>query len=175
MSLVLILRYTRRDFASAIPTSDSQVGSTTGRYSPEIFTYYKSVSEAGNLVIAKQKNILLNPKMLIAFFLIVVLLAFSGYRIVTRGVFGQIEAPKQIQGSSDQSPSPSPSSSAPSLAFPSVVGYSSLAFPAILSICVLRLSDGSSRIIKASRLPGGMIFDNGRVYLPGAAKMGIRE
>lgn len=165
-------RYTRRDYASAIPSTDSQVGSTTGRYSPEIFTYYKSVSEAGNLVISKQKNILLRPKMLAMFAIILLLAVFSIYRVASHGIFPEQKMlPSAVSSVVPSAPSPLRRSVIPSA--PSYVSYTCIPFDT-LSLCFIRLSDGSSRFVRSSRLPGGLIYDGGTLYLPGG-KTGGRD
>ena len=167
-------RYIRRDYAAAIPTADAEVGSTTGKYNPEIFSYYKSVTEDGNLVIAKQKNILLRPKMIIFFLLIVGLISIGSFNLLRNGVFPG----KKSITSGFSSPAPAQSSALPSPRLPSssvpgYVSYSCIPFDS-LSVCYIRLSDGSSRLVRASRLPGGMIYDGGVVYLPGG-KTGGRD
>lgn len=167
-------RYIRRDYAAAIPTADAEVGSTTGKYNPEIFSYYKSVTEDGNLVIAKQKNILLRPKMIIFFLFIVGLISIGSFNLLRNGVFPG----KKSITSGFSSPAPAQSSAPassrlPSSSVPGYVSYSCIPFDS-LSVCYIRLSDGSSRLVRASRLPGGMIYDGGVVYLPGG-KTGGRD
>ena len=166
---ILNSRYTRRDYAAAIPSPDSQVGSITGKYQPEIFTYYKSVSEAGNLVIAKQKNILVSPKFIIAYIVVISLLLFTAIRVYQRGLFPSTV----IAPTSTSAVVPSPdfsSSSASSFRFPASLGYTSYTcFPSDdVSVCLVRLSDGSTQFVHSVRMPGGLIFDNGRIFLPGA-------
>ena len=163
-------RYTRRDYAAAIPSTDSQVGSITGKYQPEIFTYYKSVSEAGNLVIAKQKNILVSPKFIIAYIVVISLLLFTAIRVYQRGLFPSTSITPTIPAASvDPSPVLS-SSSASSLRFSAPFGYTSYTcIPSgDVSVCLVRLSDGSTQFVHSVRMPGGLIFDNGRIFLPGA-------
>lgn len=167
-------RYIRRDYAAAIPTADAEVGSTTGKYNPEIFTYYKSVTEAGNLVIAKQKNILLRPKMIIFFLLIVGLISFGSINVLRNGIFPS----KKSISSAIPSPAPAQSSALASPHLPSypTPGYVSHACIPLdsLAVCYIRLSDGSSRFVRASRLPGGLIYDGNVIYLPGG-KTGGRD
>lgn len=167
-------RYIRRDYAAAIPTPDAEVGSTTGKYNPEIFSYYKSVTEDGNLVIAKQKNILLRPKMIIFFLLIVGLISIGSFNLLRNGVF---PGKKSItSGFSSPAPSQSPAVTSFRLPSSSVLGYVSYSCIPLdsLAVCYIRLSDGSSRLLRASRLPGGLIYDGGVVYLPGG-KTGGRD
>lgn len=167
-------RYTRRDYASAIPSGDSEVGSITGKYRPEIFTYYKSVSEAGNLVISKQKNILLRPKMLAMFAIIFSLAVFSIYRVASHGIFPEQKMlPSVVSSVASSVPSPSPVRRFASPSVPSYVSYTCIPFDS-LSLCFIRLSDGSSRFVRSSRLPGGLIYDGDVAYLPGG-KTGGRE
>lgn len=167
-------RYIRRDYAAAIPAADAEVGSSTGKYNPEIFSYYKSVTEDGNLVIAKQKNILLRPKMILFFLLIIGLISFGSINLLRNGIFpGKKSISSAIPSSA---PSQSSALASPRLPSPSVPGYVSYACIPLdtLAVCYIRLSDGSSRFVRASRLPGGLIYDGGVVYLPGG-KTGGRD
>ena len=166
-------RYIRRDFASAIPSADSQVGSTTGKYKPEIFGFYKSVTEAGNLVIAKQKNILTSPKMLVMFALILLGLCYGLYNLLTKGIFPTQKKAAPVQ-SVELVSSTSPAAVAVPLPSSAPLGYLSHACIPYdtLDLCFLRLSDGSSRFVKAHRLPGGLIYDAGTIYLPGSKSRG---
>lgn len=172
-------RFICRDFASAVPGKDCQVSSKTAKYKKEIFSYYKSVTEDGNNIVGKQKNILLQPKILAALILVPLALGFSFYRIHKNGVLPyqarDLEKDRaakllQQQESGQQQQEQRPFRRRASFfddgekEITSYTGYGCLDE----NVCYLRFSDGSIELVRAARLPGGLVYSDGRVYLPGA-------
>lgn len=173
-------RYICRDYASAVPAKDAQVASTTHKYKKEIFSYYKSVTEDGNNVVGKQKNILLQPKILAALILVPLVLGVCFYRIGKNGILPyqarDLEKDRQkklaemaARGELPQDERPARRRSSRPWDSDEKEVNSYTAYGCLDdAVCYVRLSDGSIEVLRGGRQPGGLLYSDGKLYLPGA-------
>lgn len=166
-------RYIRRDYASPVPDEDAEVSSSHGKYKKQIFGFYKSVTADGNNVVAKQKNVLKTPKVIIALLFLVVVIPFCVWRI-HKTQFIPKRDPNNIHGNNtpaqhqEQTRRSSPfypgnDEQQPTSSYTAFVCLTD-------GVCYVRLADGSVELVPEVRQPGGFIFFAGRALLPGATR-----
>lgn len=163
-------RYIRRDYAAAVPSPDAEVHSQVGKYRKEIFSFYKSVTEDGNNVVGKQRNILLQPKILIGLLIVLVGLPILAWRIHKKGVIPVTQT--KTYHFDTLAPANAPARPSRSLLGndQELSSYSVYGCIDDGSVCYLRLADGSVQLLPAVRQPGGLVYHDGRAFLPGGTR-----
>lgn len=163
-------RFIRRDYTGAVPDDDAEVSKSYGKYKKEIFGYYKSVTADGNNVVGKQKNVLTQPKVIIALLFLVVVIPLCAWRIhktqflPRRGAPSQTPAQHQEQQPRRQTTLyPGGEERQPSSAYTT---YSCIS----PGVCYVRLADGAVELVGDVRFPGGFVYSNGRALLQGAQR-----
>lgn len=165
-------RFCVRDYGSSIPGDDTEIAARYRKYDKSIFQYYKSVTEDGNNIVGKQKNILRQPRIIAMILFVLIALPVCFYRIHKNGLvpMQKRELPRHDQ----LQPEMTSAGSRPSRSFldqdqPEQHSYT--AYGCLTDdVCYLRLADGSVELVRANRQPGGLVWADGRAFLPGGAR-----